>query len=102
MGVTAEVPTHRAPQHSAKRKRTATHRSPVRFAARMLLGARPGPFPGFIAPCNPTLKSVVPTGERWLCEIKHDGYRIHAHQAEWKAALTAATPMVIFISFPRK
>jgi ATP-dependent DNA ligase len=45
---------------------------------------------------------VVPTGERWLCEIKHDGYRIHAHQAEWKAALTAATPMVIFISFPRQ
>ena len=49
---------------AAKRKRTATHRSPARFAARMLAGARPGQFPGFIAPCNPTLKSVVPTGDR--------------------------------------
>ena len=32
--------------------------SPARFAARMLPGARPSQFPGFIAPCNPTLKPV--------------------------------------------
>jgi bifunctional non-homologous end joining protein LigD len=60
-------------------KRTATHRSPARFAARMQPDARPGPFPGFIVPCAPTLKAVVPTGERWLHEIKHDGYRIQTH-----------------------
>ena len=71
----------------SQRKRTSTHRSPARFAARMLPGARPGPFPGFIAPCNPTLKAVVPTGERWLYEIKHDGYRIQAHLAAGKPAL---------------
>ena len=76
---------------AAKRKRTATHHSPVRFAVRMLTGARPGPFPGFIAPCNPTLKSVVPAGERWLYEIKHDGYRMQAHLAAGRPALLTKT-----------
>ena len=75
----------------AKRKRTATHRSPARFAARMLPGARPGPFPGFIEPCAPTLKAAVPTGERWLHEIKHDGYRIQAHLVEGKPALLTSS-----------
>ena len=49
------------------------------------------PIPGFIAPCNPTLKSVVPTGERWLYEIKHDGYRIQAHLVEGKPALLTSS-----------
>jgi bifunctional non-homologous end joining protein LigD len=74
-----------------RRKRTSTHRAPVRFAARLLPGARPGPFPGFIAPCNPTLKSVVPTGERWLYEIKHDGYRVQAHLKAGKPALLTSS-----------
>ena len=56
----------------------------------MLRGARPGPFPGF-TPCNPTLKPVVPTGERWLYEIKHDGYRMQAHLAAGKPALLTRT-----------
>ena len=38
-------------------------------------------------PCAPTLKSAVPTGERWLYEIKHDGYRIQAHLVEGKPSL---------------
>jgi bifunctional non-homologous end joining protein LigD len=63
----------------------------MRFAARLLPGARPGPFPGFIAPCNPTLKSVVPTGERWLYEIKHDGYRVQAHLKAGKPALLTSS-----------
>jgi len=60
-------------------KRTSTHRSPVRFIARTLPGAEPAPFPGFIEPCLPTLKKHVPTGERWVHEIKHDGYRMQRH-----------------------
>ena len=76
---------------AGKRKRTSTHRSPARFAARMLPGARPRQFPGFIAPYNPTLKSVVPTGERWLLQIKHDGYRIQAHLVEGMPALLTSS-----------
>jgi bifunctional non-homologous end joining protein LigD len=42
-------------------------------------GATPAPHPGFIAPCEPKLRRIPPTGDRWLSEIKHDGYRVQAH-----------------------
>jgi bifunctional non-homologous end joining protein LigD len=45
----------------------------------MLPGAKPAPFPGFIQPSLPTLKKHVPAGDRWVHEIKHDGYRIQGH-----------------------
>lgn len=60
-------------------KRSSTHRSTARFIARTLPGAEHAPFPGFIEPCLPTLKRHVPTGERWVHEIKHDGYRVQGH-----------------------
>jgi ATP-dependent DNA ligase len=38
-------------------------------------------FPaGFIAPCLPTSASQPPSGEEWLHEIKHDGFRIIARK----------------------
>jgi bifunctional non-homologous end joining protein LigD len=61
------------------KRRAATHRSPARFIARTLPGAKPAPFPGFIDPCLPTLKPRVPKGVRWVHEIKHDGYRVQGH-----------------------
>src|SRR6516225_1973682 len=30
---------------------------------------------GFIEPCLPTVADTVPSGPRWVHEIKHDGYR---------------------------
>ena len=68
-------------------KRTSTHRSPARFNARMLSGAKPAPFPGFIKPQLATLKSHVPAGKGWLHEIKFDGYRIQGHLTEGRPAL---------------
>jgi ATP-dependent DNA ligase len=59
--------------------RRSTHRSPARFVARTLDGATQAPFPRFIEPCNPTLRKTPPSGEGWLHEIKHDGYRVQAH-----------------------
>ena len=35
------------------------------------------PFPQFIEPCLAALASEVPEGDRWLHEIKWDGYRLH-------------------------
>jgi bifunctional non-homologous end joining protein LigD len=32
----------------------------------------------FVLPCQPRLTSKPPTGNRWIHEIKHDGYRIIA------------------------
>jgi ATP-dependent DNA ligase len=35
---------------------------------------------GFIAPCLPTNASQPPSGEEWLHEIKHDGFRVIARK----------------------
>ena len=50
-------------------------RTPTRWARPKLL--RP---PGFIVPCQPVLAAKVPTGDGWLHELKHDGFRIVAHK----------------------
>ena len=39
------------------------------------------PFPGFIEPALATSIEKVPTGERWVHEIKFDGYRVQVHLA---------------------
>ena len=38
-----------------------------------------GPFPGFVEPALATSIEKVPGGERWLHEIKFDGYRVQVH-----------------------
>jgi bifunctional non-homologous end joining protein LigD len=35
---------------------------------------------GFIAPCLPTKAKQLPSGEAWLHEIKHDGFRVIARK----------------------
>jgi ATP-dependent DNA ligase len=43
--------------------------------------SRPRTLPaGFIAPCLPTDASQPPSGEQWLHEIKHDGFRVIARK----------------------
>lgn len=59
--------------------RRVTHRSAARFNARMLPGAKAADYPGFIEPCLATLRQHAPTGERWVREVKFDGYRMQAH-----------------------
>src|SRR6266481_1775825 len=39
------------------------------------------PYPGFIEPELATSVEKVPSGERWLHEIKFDGYRVQLHIA---------------------
>jgi bifunctional non-homologous end joining protein LigD len=39
------------------------------------------PFPGFISPALATKISKVPSGHRWVHEIKFDGYRVQTHIA---------------------
>jgi bifunctional non-homologous end joining protein LigD len=68
-------------------RRSTTHRSPARFLARMLPGAKPAPFRGFIEPCIPTLRSEVPAGSGWLFEIKFDGYRVQLHLKAGRPAI---------------
>jgi bifunctional non-homologous end joining protein LigD len=68
-------------------KRASTHRSPARFNARMLPGAKPETFPGVIEPQLATQKNAVPSGDGWLHEIKFDGYRVQGHLIEGRPAL---------------
>ena len=37
------------------------------------------PYPGFIAPALATSIDKVPSGDRWIHEIKFDGYRVQVH-----------------------
>src|ERR1700712_2358447 len=39
------------------------------------------PFPGFIEPALALAVHKVPTGDRWIHEIKFDGYRVQLHIA---------------------
>src|SRR5689334_17331784 len=36
-------------------------------------------MPGFIEPCDPTLREHAPAGPGWVYEIKTDGYRAQVH-----------------------
>jgi bifunctional non-homologous end joining protein LigD len=36
------------------------------------------PLTGFVAPCLPISAPEPPSGEEWLHEIKHDGFRVIA------------------------
>jgi bifunctional non-homologous end joining protein LigD len=54
-------------------------RTQTRFSARMIQGAKPSEMPGFIAPQLAASRSKAPTGERWLHEMKYDGYRVQLH-----------------------
>ena len=67
--------------------RKSTHRSPGRFIARTLRGAKPAPFPGFVLPCLATLKDEPPAGPRWVHELKLDGYRAQATFHEGRATV---------------
>src|ERR1700721_2462998 len=50
-------------------------------------GASESPMPGFVEPMLATLSKTPPSGERWLHEIKFDGYRLQAHIEDGKATL---------------
>jgi bifunctional non-homologous end joining protein LigD len=55
-------------------------RTQTRFSARMIRGAKPSEMPGFVAPQLAASRSRAPSGERWLHEIKYDGYRLRVER----------------------
>ena len=62
-------------------------RKPARLDSRALFGARAVPLPRFTEPPYPTLREVAPSGERWVHEIKLDGYRTQAHLQQGRPAI---------------
>src|SRR5580692_155739 len=44
------------------------------------IGAK-APYPGFVEPALASSIAKVPAGDRWIHEIKFDGYRVQVHLA---------------------
>jgi bifunctional non-homologous end joining protein LigD len=61
-----------------------THKAPNPLA---IEGAAKAPLPGFVEPMLATLSKSPPAGDRWLHEIKFDGYRLQAHIEDGKVRL---------------
>ena len=49
---------------------------------------------GFIAPCLPTSAKRPPSGDGWLHEIKHDGFRCIAHKDGKWVGFTVGREMI--------
>lgn len=56
--------------------------SPALGIARDLPGVRSRPFPKFNDPALAELRPKPPSGEKWVHEIKFDGYRMHLHKRD--------------------
>lgn len=74
----------RKPRKAATKSRSVPARTEPEVEAEVpdlagIKGARKAPMPDFIEPMLATLVSSAPRGERWLHEIKFDGYRLLAH-----------------------
>ena len=69
--------------------------------------------PGFILPCQPAIADRVPTGDGWIHELKHDGFRILAFKdgetvrlwsrngRDWSAEFVAITEAMRGLPFKR-
>src|SRR5712691_10793083 len=78
----------------------ARPRSSSRFLARVLPGAKPAPFPGFVEPCLASLRSKVLSARGFLHELKLDGYRIQAHLRDGRVTLYTRTGLDWTKRFP--
>jgi bifunctional non-homologous end joining protein LigD len=63
------------PNGAARRAQKPARKGPAPGA---IEGAAKGPLPGFVEPMLASLAKSPPAGDRWLHEIKFDGYRIQA------------------------
>lgn len=61
----------------------------TKVASKFPAGAKAASMPGFVEPCLAVLKKKPPKGEKWLHEIKFDGYRLQARLED--GALTLLT-----------
>ena len=69
----------------AKSKRQYVRNYSAGLMAAKLPGAKGAPFPKFIEPSLATLVGKPPSGDRWVHEIKFDGYRLQVHVKQGSA-----------------
>jgi ATP-dependent DNA ligase len=56
--------------------------------------------PGLLPPCLPTSAAEVPSGEQWLHEIKHDGFRVIARKVGERVRLFSRSGNNLTSRFP--
>ena len=83
----------------APRRKDPGPRSMVRFIGRVIEGSRPGAYPGFVEPSLATLRTSPPRQDKYVHEIKLDGYRIQAHLRGGLPALSTRRAHVSFRGF---
>jgi bifunctional non-homologous end joining protein LigD len=57
------------------------------------------PLP-FIPPCQPSTRVSVPSGSRWLHEVKFDGYRVQLHRSDDSSCIYSKTGAAFDGRFP--
>src|SRR3954451_18554703 len=67
---------------SAHSRRQYVLQSEALAIARDLPGVKGAPIPGFIEPALATLHPRPPKGDKWVHEIKFDGYRAQLHKRD--------------------
>jgi len=65
-----------------KSRRQYVTNFPALQIASKLPAASPSPFPGFVEPALATLQVRSTSSDRWLHEVKFDGYRVQLHKRE--------------------
>lgn len=94
---TAAKPGRKAP---SKETRSAKPKAGFKSEAGKLPGAAAGPFPDSLEPQLAKLGTKAPDGERWLHEIKFDGYRLLAFVKGGKVVLRTRKALDWTARFP--
>ena len=68
-----------AEDHDAVWSTATSRREPYIFDADQYPSAKLAPFPNQLRPCLPTATRTAPSGDKWVHEIKYDGYRMLCH-----------------------
>ena len=67
------------PLTRSQRQYGHVNNAPAQRLARTVTDVKPGPMLDFLEPALASLVARAPAGERWVHEIKFDGYRFQAH-----------------------
>ncbi len=74
-----------------KKSPSAETTAPTKRADIDVKGAKPGALPGFIEPALASLVEKPPLGDRWVHEVKFDGYRLLARVDHGRVKLLTRT-----------
>ncbi|WP_018181933.1 DNA ligase D [Kaistia granuli] len=75
----------------AERDEEAAEPAPALPDPATIVGAKKAALPAFVEPALASLAATPPSGERWIHEIKFDGYRLQAHLSAGRVKLSTRT-----------